>query len=37
MNESNITIRWEKNADGGTDISVSGDINYQTHFSLNNS
>ena len=32
MNESSITIRWEKNADGGTDISVSGDINYQTHF-----
>ena len=28
MNESSITIRWEKN----TDISVSGDINYQTHF-----
>lgn len=32
MNEQSITIRWEKNADGGTDISVSGDINYQTHF-----
>ena len=32
MNVSSITIRWEKNADGGTDISVSGDINYQTHF-----
>ena len=32
MNESSITIRWEKNADGSTDISVSGDINYQTHF-----
>ena len=24
MNESSITIRWEKNDDGGTDISVSG-------------
>ena len=32
MNESSITIRWEKNADGGTDISVSGDIDGQTHF-----
>lgn len=32
MNVSSMTIRWEKNADGSTDISVSGDINYQTHF-----
>ena len=32
MNEQSITIRWEKNADGGTDISVNGDINYQMHF-----
>ena len=32
MNESSIIIRWEKNADGGTDISVSGDIDGQTHF-----
>lgn len=32
MNESSITIRWEKNTDGGIDISVSGDINYQTLF-----
>lgn len=32
MNESSITIRWEKNSDGSTDISVSGDINYQPHF-----
>ena len=24
MNESSITIRWEKNADGGIDISVNG-------------
>lgn len=32
MNESSITIRWEKNADGGTDISISGDIDGQTHF-----
>ncbi len=32
MNESSITIRWEGKTDGCTDISVSGDINYQTHF-----
>ena len=32
MNESSITIRWEKNADGGTDISVSGEKEGQTHF-----
>lgn len=32
MNESSITIRWEKNADGSTDISVNGDKDYQTHF-----
>lgn len=32
MNESSITIRWEKNPDGSTDITVSGDINYQSHF-----
>lgn len=32
MNEQSITIRWEKNPDGSTDISVSGDINGQTHF-----
>lgn len=32
MNESSITIRWVKNPDGSNDISVSGDINYQTHF-----
>lgn len=32
MNEQSITIRWEKNADGGTDISVSGDKGYQMHF-----
>lgn len=24
MNEQSITIRWEKNADGGIDISVNG-------------
>lgn len=28
MNESSITIRWEKNPDGSTDISVSGDKDY---------
>ena len=32
MNESSITIRWEKNLDGCTDISVNGDINGYTHF-----
>ena len=32
MNESSITIRWEKNLDGCTDISVIGDIDGYTHF-----
>ncbi len=32
MNESSITIRWEKNPDGSTDISVSGDKDYMPHF-----
>lgn len=32
MNESSITIRWEENANGGTDISVSGDKDYLPHF-----
>lgn len=32
MNESSIIIRWEKNADGGTDISVSGAEEGQTLF-----
>ncbi len=32
MNESSITIRWEKNPDGSTDISVSGEKEGQTHF-----
>lgn len=32
MNESSITIRWDKNPDCSTDISVSGDIDGQTHF-----
>ena len=32
MNESSITIRWEKNPDGSTDISVSGDKDYTPHF-----
>ncbi len=32
MNESSITIRWEKNPDGCTDISVSGEKEGQTHF-----
>lgn len=33
MNESSITIRWDKNPDGSTDISVSGDKDYLPHFS----
>lgn len=32
MNESSISIRWEKNSDGCTDISVNGDIDGYTHF-----
>lgn len=32
MNGQSITIRWDKNPDGSTDISVSGDIGGQTHF-----
>lgn len=32
MNEQSITIRWDKNSDGSTDISVNGDIDGQTHF-----
>ena len=33
MNESSITIRWEKNPDdGSTDISVNGNINGYPHF-----
>ena len=32
MNESSITIRWEKNAGGGTDISVNGAEDGQTLF-----
>lgn len=33
MNESSITIRWDKNPDGSTDISVSGNKDYLPHFS----
>ena len=32
MNESSITINWEKNDDGGTDILVSGSKEGQTLF-----
>lgn len=32
MNGQSITIRWDKNPDGSTDISVNGDIDGQTHF-----
>lgn len=30
--DSSITIRWKKNPEGGTDVSVSGDIDAQTYF-----
>ena len=32
MSESSITIRWDKNPDGSTDISVSGEKEGQTLF-----
>ena len=32
MNEQSITIRWEKNPDGSTNISVNGDIDGYTRF-----
>lgn len=32
MSESSITIRWDKNPDGSTDISVSGAEEGQTFF-----
>ena len=32
MSESSITIRWDKNSDGSTDISVSGAEEGQTFF-----
>ncbi len=32
MNEQSIIIRWDKNPDGSTDISVNGDIDGHTHF-----
>ena len=32
MNESSITIRWEKNPDGGTEIKVEGSREYMPHF-----
>ena len=32
MNEQGITIRWDKNPDGCTDISVKGEIDGYTHF-----
>ena len=32
MNEQSMTIRWEKNADGSTDISVNGAEDGQTLF-----
>lgn len=32
MEEKGISIRWSENEDGGIDISVSADINYQHQF-----
>lgn len=32
MNESSITLRWEKNPDGCTDITVNGNINGYIHY-----
>ncbi len=32
MNESSITIRWERNPDGYTDISVCGEVDNQRYF-----
>ena len=32
MNESSITLRWEKNPDGCTDITVNGNINGHIHY-----
>lgn len=32
MNHSSITISWEKNSDGSTDISVNGDVNSVPYF-----
>lgn len=32
MNESSITIRWEKNPDGGTEIKVEGSREYMPYF-----
>lgn len=32
MNKSSITIRWERNPDGSTEISVCGEIDSQRHF-----
>ena len=32
MNESSITIRWEKNPDGGTEIKVEGSQEYMSYF-----
>lgn len=32
MNHSSITISWEKNSEGSTDISVNGDVNSVPYF-----
>ena len=32
MNQSSITIRWEKNHDGGIEIKVEGSQEYMPHF-----
>lgn len=33
MNNSKLTIRWSRNEDGGTDISVCGEVNFLCHVS----
>ena len=32
MNDSRLTIRWSKNEDGGTDISICGEVNSYPYF-----
>lgn len=32
MNESSVTIRWEKNPDVGTEIKVEGSREYMPYF-----
>lgn len=32
MNDSKLTIRWMRNEDGGTDISVCGEVDFYPYF-----